>query len=80
MVDPPKPGSSKEPPRKSVRLQDQTVSEKKAGKLPTQESLETSPPREGDEDEDEEDSIPVMTMRDLHRQMASLVDQVHRLT
>ena len=78
MVDPPKPGSSKEPPRKSVRLQDQTVSEKKAGKLPTQESPETSPLRE--EDEDEEDSIPVITMRDLHRQMASLVDQVHRLT
>ncbi|EMD64891.1 hypothetical protein COCSADRAFT_159893 [Bipolaris sorokiniana ND90Pr] len=80
MVDPPKPGSSKEPPRKSVRLQDQTVSEKKAGKLPTQESPETSSPREEEEDEDEEDSVPVLTMRDLHRQMASLVDQVHRLT
>ena len=74
MVDPSKPGSSKEPPQKSVRLQDQTVLEKKAGKLLTQESLETSPPREGDEDEDEEDSTPVMTMRDLHRQMASLVN------
>ncbi|KAF5853799.1 hypothetical protein GGP41_006574 [Bipolaris sorokiniana] len=82
MVDPPKPGSSKEPPRKSVRLQDQTVSEKKAGKLPTQESPETSSLREEEEeeDEDEEDSVLVLTMRDLHRQMASLVDQVHRLT
>ena len=74
MVDPPKPGSSKEPPRKSVRLQDQTVSEKKAGKLPTQESPETSSPREEEEDEDEEDSVPVLTIRDLHRQMASLVN------
>ena len=80
MVDPPKPGSSKEPPRKSVRLQDQTVSEKKAGKLPTQESPEISPPREEDEDKDEKDLILVITMRDLYRQMASLVDQVHRLT
>ena len=74
MVDPLKPGSSKELPRKSVRLQDQTVSEKKASKLLTQESLETLSLREEEEDEDEEDSVLVLTMRDLHRQMASLVD------
>ncbi|KAF5844143.1 hypothetical protein GGP41_001041 [Bipolaris sorokiniana] len=48
MVDPLKPSSSKELPRKSVRLQDQTVSEKKA---------ETLSLREEEEDEDEEDLL-----------------------
>ncbi|KAF5849094.1 hypothetical protein GGP41_005965 [Bipolaris sorokiniana] len=58
MINPPKPSSSKEPPRKSVRLQNQTVSEKKA---------KTSSPREEEEDEDKKNSVPVLTIRDLYR-------------
>ena len=71
MVDPTRTGGSKESPRKSVRIQDQTILEKKAGKMLAQESLETSPPREV---EDEDDSEPELSMKDVQRQMASLLD------
>lgn len=77
MVDPTRTGGSKESPRKSVRIQDQTILEKKAGKMLAQESPETSPPREV---EDEDDSEPELSMKDVQRQMASLLDQVRRLT
>ena len=77
MVDPTRTGGSKESPRKSVRIQDQTILEKKASKMLAQESLETSPPREV---EDEDDSEPELSMKDVQRQMASLSDQVRWLT
>lgn len=80
MVDPTTSGSSTEPTRQSGRLKAQTALEKKAGKQPAQESTKIPPPLEAVGDEDEEDSEPELSMKDLHRQMASLVDQVHRLT
>ncbi|KAF5846494.1 hypothetical protein GGP41_003891 [Bipolaris sorokiniana] len=55
-------------------LGNQSDSRTKPSRRRKLESLETLSLREEEEDEDEEDSVLVLTIRDLHRQMASLVN------
>ena len=74
MVDPNTSGSLTELTRQSGRLKAQTALEKKAGKQPAQESTKTPLYLEAVEDEDEENSELELSIKDVQRQIASLVN------